>query len=521
MAVNKPYHPVNVNPRFYDHPEGMKTNRGDHIRDLSFNRAIFDHVLETRNPHALTSLDALWGLKPGPEPILELDDKERYPWLNRPTAVKTAADIRAAITAATANLPHYEQTPFVETIIDELIGPFSRPLQEITYAYTIARENDRTDAVIALVDALDEGRRNIRRGKRALTELFNRHDQRDWTEDLVAADIADALKHTVDNVPIALASAAVTVTRHTAQEAAEVIFNPPLRSLAYRTEATATALDLYFRENDTTEDNIVKTVRDLSVKGVLESMALAVASIEEEKRKLATTLTEDTNQASRAKTTEQAILAAFRLYQEHNINNRELNSKHQERAFNAATAGYTPKQRKEAARILAEAVNWQAHRAVDNWRTLKLVTNRDTSLPRQQDSIIKEYRERQYEILCTEQSAKVEQATKELANALEMSETTTIDKRQPLKSLPPLWQDLPVTPDSQDHGLANEYETLTSRITERLTIVLLEHAAKLRGHPSVRELLRDPAYHQAMTRFLKPYDEQTRRNLLAQLNNYA
>ena len=60
MPVNKPYHAVRVNPKFYDHPEDMKDNRGDHWRDLSLNRAQFDHILEPTNHETLHALDALW-----------------------------------------------------------------------------------------------------------------------------------------------------------------------------------------------------------------------------------------------------------------------------------------------------------------------------------------------------------------------------------------------------------------------------------------------------------------------------
>ena len=83
--------------------------------------------------------------------------------------------------------------------------------------------------------------------------------------------------------------------------------------------------------------------------------------------------------------------------------------------------------------------------------------------------------------------------------------------------MPNRWNGYQEEVEFHDPELAAEYDLIEKRITERMAELLRERALTLRDQPSTRDLLRDPAHHRTMTRFLKPYSEQEHRNLLAHL----
>lgn len=521
MAVHKPHHPVRVNPKYYDHPEHMKDNRGDHWRDLSLNRAQFDHILEHSNPDTLSALDRLWSHKQK-DPFYstaELGDLDQYPWLNQQTALKAAADLRASVDTATASLPHYERTAFCESIVEELIDPFTGPVLQVAESYGLTRNEDRTPAFDVLTKALDQGLREIQRHRRSLTDLLCKPNERDWTDHLRAAEIATTLNRTREQAADTIGRTAALVAAQPAAATAAAIFIPAIRLTNQISRRTGNILQIYLNDNpDTHQDNIVRRVSELWSRHIQAETEHNLAATTAQQATLAQDLSEQTLLTPKANLCERAMLNAFQTYQGYQPGHRPPQHLHLQSAFNEATAAYTPEQRREAAQIVAEAINWHFHKDI-NRQPVPAETKDELD-----DPLLTCLRRKRQELLRIEANSRLTRTTQELAQAIantdqtaNMSATGFNQAREALSHMPNRWNGYQGHVEFQDPEMAAEYELTGQRITERIAELLRERPLILRAQPSTRDLLRDPAHNRTMSRFLKPYDDETKRNLMAHL----
>ena len=522
MTLHKPYHSVRVNPKFYDHPEDMRNNRGEHLLDLSANRAHFDHVLEGRNPETLAALNTLWNKTQNPQDSRITADEDQYPWLNPRSAARSAADLRAALNTAVSNLPHHEKTPFIDSIVDELTAPSTQYATQLAESYELAGRSrgESTNALENISEILQERIATIRRHKRALTHLLNLPNESDWAENLLAADIAAALKQNATHAAQTPAGAAKAMTHHPPSEAAEAIFIPLLRRLRQQADQAAPrVLDFYLADRPVQNEHMLQRLRELSSQSMQDDMAWQIKASIRERDRLTQDLTDETDPQRRVQLAERAILSAFQTYQAHQpgAHNSQYNNQnaHLQAAFNKAATGYTKKQRAQAAQLLADAINWRYQRETGN---------RHATPDAGEDPIISEIRHRQQELLGIEAKTRVSRATEKLAKAIaetnparDMSATGIKQAAKSLSTMPSRWADLPTGVEFHDPDITLEYELSDRRITARLADLLHERAQSLKGQPSVRDLLRDPAHHRTMTRFLRPYGEQMRLNLMEYL----
>ena len=411
MAVNKPYHAVRVNPKFYEHPEDMKDNRGDHWRDLSINRAQFDHILERTNPETLCALDALWGQEQEDpfHPNAEISDMGHYPWMNLRTAVSTAAGLRTAVDTATAKLPHHERAAFCESIVEELTNPFTKPVLQLSSSYGLTRKEDRNPAFNVLIQALQKGLREIQRHRRALTDLLAKPDERDWTEQLRAADIAATLNRTHQQATDTLGRAAALIAAEPAAVAADAIFTPAIRRNNQMSKRTGNILEIYLNENPQThQDHIVRQVSELCSRSMQAETERNLTAMATQRENLAQELDQQTRLAPKANLCERAMLDAFQAYQGYQPGRRTPQHLHLQDAFNEATEGYTPEQRSDAAHIVAQAINWRLHKE----------TNSQTLPAGLEDQVINSLRRKKQELLRIEANSRLSRATHQMATAI-------------------------------------------------------------------------------------------------------
>ena len=521
MALRKNQYAL-VNPKYYDRQHDDHHHSGDQQIDLNANRLQFDNILENRDPRLLEMLDSVWYLNTE----FQLDHNGvavsllEYPWLNPASAPKAIADLRQALTTSTAKLPHHEKLPFIEKLTEDLTAPCIRPLATLTSAYQETRKLQRSSTHTILNDlteALQNSTKPLRQALRNLTGQFNQPDECDWTEDLLAVEIASTLRRIADQAASALDKAAAAIAHHPDGDIAQAVFAPPVKHLDNQVQRASNPLVVHLMRNKVLpEDDIIKKVHDLCNQNIQAEFSEFLTNVQARQQLFAQELPAH---PQRVQAIKDAMLEARQTYRMQLPGNRAPGSRdqHMQAAFNTVTQNYTPEQRSEAAQTVAEAVNQYP-------MELLIRSIRHPGAPdpyRNMEPTISELRNQMVELLCEDARGHMTETTRKLASIIVENDPgmdLAAKGRPQIEQLSENFRRWAINrhlePDFHNPEMTETYADLNQRLTGRIIELLQAHASTLKRQPTSHDLLRDPACKRTMTRFLNPYPQQDRHKVL-------